>query len=747
MAATSPPAARSTAARARRDLVSQKDLLTYRMLAGLAAVAVVAFGFVYRAVLPGANDPWIYRIAVAAACLAVCGASFVRPYPAFIHAMHALFGIITGWVVLLLAMNDFAPEYALGLVVIASIICAVFRGTRALAIYGVLTMAGVIAVAARTPAPRLSPLLFGCYLVVILVLFFVVVRNRVRAEREIAASEERYALAATGAHDGLWDWDLAAGTIYVSPRWKEIVGCAVDGVGTDPAEWFGRIHPDDRMRVHADLFRRGDSGSLVESEHRIAHADGGWRCVLVRGVRVVDERGAIVRMAGSQTDISERKRFEEQLVHDALHDPLTGLPNRGLFLDRLERAIAYSIRHPDTSFTVIFLDLDRFKVVNDRVGHVAADQVLTALARRLEACLRQGDTVARLGGDEFALLLQDADDPAAVAHRIQQEMLQPFDAGGQQILVTASLGIALSSTGIERPEDVLRDADAAMYRAKARGRARFEIADAELHARSLQQLEMESQLREAVEGNQLRLHFQPVVLMETRALAGFEALMRWEHPVHGLRSPDEFIPVAEQSGLIMSLGRWALLEGCRQMQAWRRAYPGSEALWLSVNLSSRQFLHPQLVQEIHEVLAETGLPPDRLRLEITESVIMDDPAAVGAILHRLRASGIGVAVDDFGTGYSSLAYLHRLPLDTLKIDRSFVHQMHEDPTLEAVIQTVISLSGRLRLETVAEGVETDEEALALHRMGCRFGQGFLFSHPLPPDDAGRMLAEMEGVGV
>ncbi len=739
MAAHAPPAARRPAG----DSISEKDLLTYRMLAALAAVAVLAFGWVYRAALPGANDPWAYRGAVAAACAGVYGASFVSRGRAFLRAMHALFALVTWWVIGLLALNDFAPEYALGLVVIAAIIAAVLRNPRELALYGVLTLAGVVLVAARTPAPRVSPLLFGSYLLVILVLFWVVVRNRVRAEREIAASEERYALAATGAHDGLWDWDLAAGAIYFSPRWKEIVGHADADVGSDPAEWFGRIHPDDRMRVHADLFRRGEgSGSLVESEHRMAHRDGGWRWVLVRGVRVMDATGAIVRMAGSQTDVSERKRFEAQLVHDALHDGLTGLPNRGLFLDRLERAIAWSIRHPESQFTVLFLDLDRFKVVNDRVGHVAADGVLAQLARRLEGCLRQGDTVARLGGDEFALLLQDARDPTVVAHRIQQELLRPFDAGGQQVLVTASLGIALSTTGMARPEDVLRDADAAMYRAKARGRARFEIADAELHARSLQQLELESQLREAVEGDQLRLHFQPVVLMETREMAGFEALLRWEHPVHGLRSPEEFIPLAEQTGLIMSLGRWALREGCRQMQAWRAAYPGVEALWLSVNLSSRQFLHPQLVQEIEDILAQTGLPPDRLRLEITESVIMDDPAAVGAILQRLRSVGIRVAVDDFGTGYSSLAYLHRLPLDTLQIDRSFVHQMHADPTLEAVIQTVISLSGRLRLETVAEGVETDDEARALHRMGCRFGQGFLFSHPLAAEDAGRMLAEL-----
>ena len=499
---------------------------------------------------------------------------------------------------------------------------------------------------------------------------------------------------------------------------------------------------------HAELLKPADPGGQhFQSEHRIRHEDGDYRWVLVRGVRVVDREGATVRMAGSQTDISQRKSYEDQLVHDALHDTLTGLPNRGLFLDRLERAIAYHQRHPEHHFAVIFLDLDRFKVVNDRIGHVASDGVLVSLSRRLEACLRQGDSVARLGGDEFALLLHDVENPSAVAHRIQQELARPFDAAGQQVLVTASLGIAVSSIGFSRPEDVLRDADAAMYRAKARGRARFEIADAELHARSLELLEMESQLREAVERDQLRLHYQPIVVMETRELVGFEALMRWQHPERGMRSPDDFIPLAEQTGLIMTIGRWALREACRQMEEWRRAYALSEPLWLSVNLSSRQFLHPQLVQEIHEILRETGFPPDRLRLEITESVIMDDPAAVGQILQRLRAEGIRVAVDDFGTGYSSLAYLHRLPVDTIKIDRSFVHDMHLDPALVAVIRTVISLSGSLQLETVAEGVETDEAARALREMGCHLGQGFLFSHPLPPDAAARMLADLPGAAV
>jgi diguanylate cyclase (GGDEF)-like protein/PAS domain S-box-containing protein len=728
--------------------IAEKEVLTYRLVAALATVPVLAFGLVYRAVLPSPVDPWAYRFVVAAVCLVVVALSFGQRRPLLLRAMYALFGVITGWVTYLLLLNQFAPEYALGLVVICAVISVLFPSPRALAAYGALTLAGVAAVAALVPAPRLSPVLFGSYLVVILVLFFVVVRNRLRAERELAHSEQRYALAALGAHDGLWDWDLRAGTVYFSPRWAEIVGMGGREMGTDPAAWFARIHPDDRRRVHAELTRPGEpAGSLFECEHRIAHEDGEYRWVVLRGVRVVDRHGATVRMAGSLTDVSERKRFEQQLVHDALHDSLTGLPNRGLFLDRLERAIAYAQRHPEQHFAVFFMDLDRFKVINDRVGHVAADQVLVAVARRLEACLRHGDTVARLGGDEFALLAHDVANPSALAHRIQHELARPFDAAGQQVLVTASVGIALSSIGLGRPEDVLRDADAAMYRAKGRGRARFEIADAELHARSLEQLELESQLRDALEQDQLRLHFQPIVVMESRELVGFEALLRWQHPVRGLRSPDDFIPLAEQTGMIMSIGRWALREGCRQMEEWRRAYALSEPLWLSVNLSSRQFLHPQLVQEIQEVLRETGFPPDRLRLEITESVIMDDPAAVGQILHRLRETGIRVAVDDFGTGYSSLAYLHRLPLDTLKIDRSFVHDMHLDPALVAVIQTVISLSGSLQLETVAEGVETDEESQALQGMGCRFGQGYFFSHPLAPDAAERMLSDLHGAGV
>ncbi|HEU0299296.1 MAG TPA: GGDEF and EAL domain-containing protein [Longimicrobium sp.] len=723
--------------------IPEKEILTYRLVSALAAVAVLGFGLVYRGVLPEANDPWLYRFVVAGACLVVAGLSFRTRAPSLLWAMYALFGIVTGWVVVLLGMNGFAAEYALGLVVVSSIISALFRSTRALAIYGAATLGSLAAVAASIPAPRLSPLLFGSYLVVILVLFFVVVRNRLRAEREIAASERRYALAALGAHDGLWDWDVAAGTLYLSPRWKEIVGCADHEIGSDPDEWLSRIHPDDRMRVQAELFRPGEpSGSLFESEHRIARSDGSWAWVLVRGVRVVDEPGGIVRMAGSQTDVSQRKRYEEQLVHDALHDGLTGLPNRALFLDRLERAIAQARRRPDRGYTVFFLDLDRFKVVNDRIGHAAADEVLVAMARRLEGCTRHGDSVARLGADEFALLMHDAANPSAIAHRIQHELAHAFQAGGQELLVTASLGIAPSAIGYGRPEDVLRDAEAAMHRAKARGRARFEVADAELHARSLQQLELEGQLREALVQEHFRLHFQPVVVMESRQVVGFEALLRWEHPQHGLRSPDDFIPLAEQTGMIMTIGRWALREGCRQMQAWRRAYPAMEPLWLSVNLSSRQFLHPQLVQEIHDILADTGFPADRLRLEITESVIMDEPAAVGLVLQALRSSGIRVAVDDFGTGYSSLAYLHQLPVDTLKIDRSFVHNLHADAALRAVVQTVISLSGSLALETVAEGVETEEDARALHGMGCRVAQGFLFSHPLPADDAGRLLAEL-----
>ncbi|HEU4558642.1 MAG TPA: diguanylate cyclase, partial [Longimicrobium sp.] len=555
------------------DPISDRELLTYRLVTGLAAIAALGFGFVYHAVLPGANDPWAARFVVAGAALGVLGLSCVPGRPRLVAALYGLFLLFTVWVCGLLLLNDFAPEYQLGLVVIVAVISALFRSTRHQVAYGAVSLALVAAVAAGIERPRSSPLLFASYLLVILVLFYVVVRNRLRAERELAASNRRYALAAEGSHDGLWDWDVSAARVYYAPRWKEIVGCANGEVGAALDEWLGRIHRDDRARVEAELFRTGEpSGSLIEVEHRVAHRGGGWRWVLARGVRVADAAGAVVRMAGSLSDISERKRFEEQLLHDALHDLLTGLPNRGLFMDRLERAIAYARRRPERPFAVIFLDLDRFKVVNDRVGHVAADGVLVALARRLEACVRAGDSVARLGGDEFALLVHDVDDPSVIAQRIVNDLRKPFEAAGQQMVVSASMGIAVSSTGFTRPEDALRDADAAMYRAKARGRARFEIADAELHARSLRQLTLESQLRDAVDGGELRLHFQPVVVMETRELVGFEALVRWEHPVHGLRPPDDFIPLAEQTGMIVAIGRWVLAEGCRQMQEWRRAY-------------------------------------------------------------------------------------------------------------------------------------------------------------------------------
>ncbi|HEX8211940.1 MAG TPA: GGDEF and EAL domain-containing protein [Longimicrobium sp.] len=726
----------------------EKEALTIRLVALLAVACILGFGGVYRVAMPAANDPWSYRFVVAAVCAALYILSYVPGRPGFVAVMHLTFATVTGWVVLLLALNDFAPEYALGLMVIVAVISMLFRGTVSLAVYGTVTLAAVGVVAARVSEPRMSPLLFGSYLVVILGLFWVVVRNRLRAEREIAASEERYALAALGANDGLWDWDVAAGTLYLSPRWREIAGASEDEASRGPEDWLGRIHPADRARVDAELFPPGGPGGThFQSEHRIAHSDGSWRWVLVRGVRVVGPDGEIVRMVGSESDISERKRFEEQLVHDALHDSLTGLPNRALFLDRLERAIARTHRQPAFHFAVIFLDLDRFKVINDRVGHVAADGVLTVVARRLEQCLRHGDSVARLGGDEFALLVEDVDEPSLVAQRIQHALVAPIDAGGEPVVVTVSMGIAVSSTGFARPEDALRDADAAMYRAKARGRSRFEVADDELHAHSLAQVAMEGELRHATGRGELRLHYQPVVRLDTRELVGFEALMRWEHPTLGLCSPSDFIPLAEQTGIVTALERWALREGCRQMQAWRRSHPWMEELWLSVNLSTRHFLRPALAQEIQELLGETGFAPDRLHLEITESVIMDDPAAVGPLLHRLRASGVRVAIDDFGTGYSSLAYLHRLPLDTLKIDRSFVHQMRSDPALEAVIRTLLSLSEILHLETIAEGVETEEEASALLRMGCRYGQGFLFARPLPPADAERLLGATPGTPV
>jgi diguanylate cyclase (GGDEF)-like protein/PAS domain S-box-containing protein len=561
-----------------------------------------------------------------------------------------------------------------------------------------------------------------------------------RAEAVLRESEERYALAIEGALEGIWDWDLERERVYLSPRWKAILGYGGDDpVGEHPDEWLSRVHPDDLERVRGEVRTSlGGGRSHFEIEHRVRHRDGSWRWVRARAATVRAPDGRPVRIVGSLSDVTEQKVAEELLLHHALHDVLTGLPNRSLMIDRLGLALRRAVRSGRT-VAVLFLDLDGFKVVNDSLGHAVGDRLLDRVARRLEGCLRPSDTVARLGGDEFTVLLEDLHDPAeaqAVAQRVHDALREAFELDGRPVFTTASIGIAVGGTGAS-PESLLRDADTAMYQAKGRGRARCEVFDPTMHATALARLALETDLRGALEREEFELAYQPLVSLADGRIAGFEALARWRHPERGLLQPSEFICVAEETGLIVPLGRWVLREACRQMREWNRRY--GAALSVNVNLSPRQFADGGLARDVAAALRDTELPAGFLKLEITEGLLMGEAGPIAATLDELKVLGVELCIDDFGTGYSSLSYLHRFPIDTLKIDRSFVARLSADGGSDQIVRTILVLAQTLKMRAVAEGVETTEQADQLRAMGCEYAQGFRFSRPIPGEEAGAMI--------
>jgi diguanylate cyclase (GGDEF)-like protein/PAS domain S-box-containing protein len=442
-------------------------------------------------------------------------------------------------------------------------------------------------------------------------------------------------------------------------------------------------------------------------------------------------------------DITGQRMMEEQLRHDALHDALTGLPNRLLFMERLGHAILRSKRRESFLFAVLFLDLDRFKVVNDSLGHHVGDELLRLVAQRLLQCLRTEDTVARFGGDEFAILLEDIggiSDATRVAERIQAELAAPVNLSGFDVFTSASIGIALSSSSYERPEYLLRNADMAMYRAKAAGQARFEVFDRAMHASALSRLQLETDLRHALEREEFMLHYQPIVSLQTGRIAGVEALIRWAHPDRGWMAPDEFIPVAEETGLILPIGRWVLTESCRQLREWQRRFREDAPASVGVNLSAKQFSQGDLVEQIGRALEQSGLAPGALRLEITESAVMESADSAVGLMGRLKALGVGISMDDFGTGYSSLSYLHRFPLDALKIDRSFVARINDGEQGNQMVHTILTLARSLGVSAVAEGIETPEQLETLRRLECDLAQGFHFARPMDPPQLEALLA-------
>ena len=571
------------------------------------------------------------------------------------------------------------------------------------------------------------------------------------AVEDLHESEERYQLAVQGANDGLWDWNVASNEVYWSPRWKTMLGYGETEIGVHPDEWLARIHHEDagRVRESIDAYLAHASGHY-ESEHRILHRNGTYRWMRCRGAVVRGRDGSVTRFAGSLADVTDAK----------MADGLTGLPNRLLFVDLLDRAIKRSERRPDYLFALLVLGLDRFRMVNQSLGLLSADRLLVAVARRLQSSLRGTDaitrdgagfTLARLGGDEFTVLVDDitdASDAIRVAERLRSALRAPFDVGGRQVFVSAAVGITVSTTGYTRSEDVLQDAAIALDRAKVDLTLPVELFDPGMRERAVSRLQVETDLRNAIENKEFTVFYQPIIALGTGRINGFEALARWRHPSRGLLNPDQFIRVAEDTGMIREIGRFILDGACRQMALWQRQFGQAAPLVMCVNVSASQFAQADLAAEIEAILRETGLRPSSLKLEITESAFIGDVATAEATLKRLQAIGVKWSIDDFGTGYSSLSYLHRLQADTVKVDRSFVSRIGAEAKGSEMVGAIVALAHNLGMDVVAEGVETVEQLSELRALGCGHAQGFYFSRPVDFGTADGLIAShpwQEGV--
>ena len=524
--------------------------------------------------------------------------------------------------------------------------------------------------------------------------------------------------------------------VWVSPNILRAMGYTVEEALV-PAWWPTHIHPDDRAAL---LARGTDFQKQAVREYRFQHKDGSYRWVRDVARPMPTEDSSVIELVGAWMDITERKRLEEQLAYQAFHDPLTGLANRALFRDRVMHALERAQRRQQP-VTALFLDLDNFKAVNDSLGHAAGDQLLVAVAERLLHSTRGADSVARLGGDEFAILLEHAradQEARTVVERVTRALLRPFSLEGKEVFVGASIGIAGAANG-DGPDELLRNADVAMYRAKAAGKGGYVLFEPAMHSAAVERLELEAEFHWALERGELMLHYQPVAALGTGQITGVEALVRWNHPRQGLIPPAAFIPLAEETGLIVPLGRWVLREACRQAARWQWGMPGEAPLTVSVNISGRHLQDAGLVEDVAAALRESGLTPASLTVEITESVLMQNTEATLVRLHELKALGVRLAIDDFGTGYSSLSYLQRFPVDILKIDKSFIDGVERGRNDDALARTIIALGQMLSLRTIAEGIEEGDQVRRLQDLGCELGQGYFFAKPLPAEELDALL--------
>ena len=563
-----------------------------------------------------------------------------------------------------------------------------------------------------------------------------------KIHRESRKNEELFQIVTENAADMIALVDVKGRRLYNSPAYKRILGYSAAELGETSA--FEQIHPDDRFKVLDAAREARESGIGKRLEYRIKHKDGSWRVLESIASTIRNDKGEVAKLVIVNRDITERKRAEEQLEHNLFHDPLTGLPNRRLFQDRLKNADARS-RRSGQPHALLLANIDHFKVFNETTGTAAGDQVLQEISRRLGTCLRQDDTIARrengssdavvfrLGGDEFTILLDSVGDPSdamRVARRIQSAVAEPFIVESREVRPSISVGIALSTLAHERPEDVLKDADVAMRRAKALGGSRCEVFDEAMHTRAEGRMRLESDLRAAIAAHQFRVYYQPVVQLATRRIVSFEALLRWDHPTQGLISPYRFIEAAEDTGILVSIGHWLILQACRQLQEWEVNNSSGQPTNITVNISARQFADARLANDVQDALQQTGIEPSRLQLEMTESVAAADPKLTVTVLSHLKHMGIGVILDDFGTGSTSLRGLREFPLDALKIDRSLVREMQADRAASDIVELIIAMAHKMNLRAVAEGIETSRQFERLLELGCECGQGYYFSQPL-----------------
>jgi len=567
-------------------------------------------------------------------------------------------------------------------------------------------------------------------------------------QRNLEMDYDRFLLATGGLGDGVWDLDLTTESMHYSERWKRMLGYEEEEIEDTLEAWLSRVHADDLTRLRAVI----DSGiageiTVIEQRYRMQTKDGRYRWMLARGEVLTDDEGKAVRVVGRQTDVEQEDETREAVRSSGLQDPLTHLPNRAVLMDRLRHAFARAERDPEQRFAVLFFDLDRFKNVNDSLGHITGDKLLRAISHRVEKACRPGDTVARFGGDEFVILVEDIKDirgATVAAERIQEEFRVPFDLDGVEVFATISIGIALWNPDYTRPEDLLRDSDTAMYRAKSMGRNSFAVFDEAMHKNVVATLQLENDLRRALARNEFRVFYQPIVAIDDGRIAGFEALVRWQHPERGLLMPGAFISVAEEMGAIIQLDRWVAEEACKQLRVWHQKFRAHSRATMSVNLSTTQLMRPDVVGGVDLILRNSGLYGSSLKLEVTESVLMENAQYASAVLEQLKSLKIAISIDDFGTGYSSLAYLRRFPIDTLKIDYSFVSRMLEDEESSELVRTIVTLAKNLGKDTVAEGVERRAQFQALADLNVNMIQGYFVAPPLPKEVAESLLERTAG---